>query len=57
MRNPKARWQISVETPPDSGRWVYTATAAVETGTTVRITVTTTDRSGGVAETEENKAV
>jgi hypothetical protein len=28
--------------PIDSGRWVYTATAAVETGTTVRIAVTAT---------------
>ncbi|MEA3349070.1 MAG: hypothetical protein U9Q82_00450 [Chloroflexota bacterium] len=26
----------ALETPADSGRWVYTATAAVETGTTVR---------------------
>jgi hypothetical protein len=41
--------------PIDSGRWVYTA--AVETGTTVRIAVTATDRPGGVAEVEEEKAV
>jgi len=26
----------AVENPVDSGRWVYTATTAVETGTTVR---------------------
>lgn len=27
----------ATETPPESGRWVYTATAAVETSTTVWI--------------------
>ncbi len=43
--------------PIDSGRWVYTATAAVETGTTVRIAVTATDRPVGVAEAAEKKAV
>lgn len=32
---------------------MYTATAAVETGTTVRIAVTVTDRPDGVAEAEE----
>jgi hypothetical protein len=47
----------AVETPANSGRWVYTATAAVGTGTTVRIAVTATDRPGGVAEAEEEKAV
>jgi hypothetical protein len=49
--------------PIDSGRWVYTA--AVETGRSVRIAVTAlrqaqdaaTDRPGGVAEAEEEKAV
>ncbi len=45
------------ETPPDSGRWMYTSTAAVTTGTTVRIAVTATDRPGGVSEAEEEKAV
>lgn len=34
----------ATETPPKSGRWVYAATAAVPTGTLVRITVTATDR-------------
>ena len=29
----------ATETPPNSGRWVYAATAAVDTGTTVRIGV------------------
>jgi len=47
----------AVETPADSGRWVYTATVAVATGTTVRIVVTATDRPGGVGEAEEEKAV
>lgn len=47
----------AVETAPNSGRWVYTATAAVSTGTTVRIAVTATDRPGGVAAAEEEKAI
>lgn len=47
----------AVETPPDSGRWVYTATAAVATGTTVRIAVTATDRPGGTTAAEEEKTV
>ncbi len=47
----------ATETPADSGRWVYTTTAAVDTGTTVRIAVTATDRPGGVAEAVEEKAV
>jgi len=38
----------AVETPPYSGRWIYTATAAVPGGTTVRIAVTASDRAGGV---------
>jgi hypothetical protein len=40
----------ATETPADSGRWVYTATTAVATGTTVRIAVTATDRPGGGGE-------
>ncbi len=47
----------AVETPVESGRWVYAATAAVDTGTTVRIAVTATDRPGGAAAAEEEKAV
>lgn len=47
----------ATETPANSGRWVYAATAAVPTGTTVRIAVTATDRPGGVAEAEKEKAV
>ncbi len=47
----------ATETPPESGRWVYVTTAAVATGTTVRIAVMATDRPGGVASTEEEKAI
>jgi hypothetical protein len=43
----------AVETPPESGRWVYTSTAEVSAGTTVRIAVTAEDRPGGVGEAEE----
>ena len=32
----------AIETPANSSRWIYIATAAVATGTTVRIAVTTT---------------
>ncbi len=47
----------AVETPPESGRWVYTATAVVLPGTTVRMAVTARDRPGGVGEAEAEKAV
>jgi len=47
----------AVETPAESGRWVYAATADVLTGTTVRIAVMATDRPGRVAEAEAEKAV
>jgi hypothetical protein len=47
----------AVETPADSGRWVYAATAAAPTGTTVRIAVTVADRPGGQAQAEEEKVV
>ena len=47
----------ATETPVDSGRWVYTATAAVATGTTVRITVTALDRPGSVAAEETDVTV
>lgn len=47
----------AVETPANTGRWVYTATAAVATGTTVRIAVTATDRPGGVGAAEGEKAL
>ncbi len=47
----------AVETPPNSGRWVYTATAAAPTGTDVRIAVQATDRPGGVGRAEAGKTV
>ena len=49
-------WQ-EAETPADSGRWLYTATADVDTGTTVRIAVTAEDRPGGVSSSEGEKAI
>ena len=36
----------AVETPPESGNWIYKATVAVPTGTPVRILVTAKDRPG-----------
>jgi len=47
----------AVETPANSTRWVYTATAAVETGTTVRIAVTAEDRPGSTDTAEGEKAI
>jgi|SaaInl7_150m_RNA_FD_contig_31_2127879_length_980_multi_14_in_0_out_0_1 hypothetical protein len=47
----------ATETPADSGRWIYTATAAVTTGTTVRIAVTANDRPGGIGTGEGEKAL
>ena len=46
-----------LETAAGSGQWVYTATTAVATGTTVRIAVTASDRPGGVGTATEEKAV
>ena len=45
----------AVETPARSGRWVYTATVGVPTGTPVRIAVTATDRPGHQAVRTETK--
>jgi hypothetical protein len=45
----------AAETPPKSGHWVYAATAAVPTGTAVRITVTATDRPGHAGVKEASK--
>jgi hypothetical protein len=45
----------ATQTPPNSGRWLYTATAAVPTGTSVRITVTATDRPGHAGSKTETK--
>ncbi len=47
----------AVETPADSGRWIFTAGTAVATGMTVRIGVTATDRPGGVGEASEEKTI
>jgi hypothetical protein len=47
----------AVETPAESGRWIYTATAAVVAGTTVRIAVTASDRPGGMGEAAKEKAL
>ncbi len=47
----------AVETPAKSGIWIYTATQAVATGTTVRIAVTATDRPGGKGKAQQEKAV
>ena len=47
----------AVETPADSGRWLYTATTTVTTGTTVRIAVTASDRPGGIGSAEEEKVL
>ena len=47
----------SAETPADPDRWVYTATLAIPTSTTVRITVTASDRPGGLGTSEEERAL
>ena len=38
---------LAVQTPPASGRWLYTASSEVAPGETVRIAVTAVDRPGG----------
>lgn len=47
----------AVETPAKSGRWVYTATAAVPQGTNVRIAVTVSDQPGGSGEAAAEKSL
>jgi hypothetical protein len=47
----------AVESPAKSGRWVYTATAAVATGTSVRISVAASDRPGGKGEGTAEKTL
>jgi hypothetical protein len=37
----------AVEAQVGTGRWTYTATAAVADGTTVTVKITATDRPGG----------
>ncbi len=45
----------ATETPAKSGHWTYHATQEVPTGTTVRITVTATDRPGHTGSKVESK--
>jgi hypothetical protein len=47
----------AVETPPRSGHWIYTATEAVASGTTVRVAVTASDRPGGTGNGQGEKTV
>jgi hypothetical protein len=45
------------ETPADSGNWIYTASQAVATGSTVRIAVTAKDRPGSTGAAQQEKPV
>ena len=47
----------AVESPPQSGNWLYTATAAVASGTTVRVAATASDRPGGMGTGEAEKSI
>ena len=47
----------AVETPVNSGHWVYLATAAVPHGTAVRIAVSASDRPGGLGEATSEKTL
>jgi hypothetical protein len=47
----------AVETPLNSGRWVYLATAAVPQGTSVRIAVSASDRPGSVGQGSAEKTL
>lgn len=47
----------AVETPAKSGRWLYTATAAVATGTQVRIHVSAVDHPGGTGSSDLEKTL
>ena len=47
----------AAESPPDSGRWIYNASADVNPGTTVRFLVTAEDRPGSSAQAEETATV
>ncbi len=48
---------IMVQTPANSGRWVYTATTAVPEGSDVRIAVEVSDRPGGTGEATAEKSL
>jgi hypothetical protein len=47
----------ALQSPPNSGRWVYTATAAIAAGAQVRVQVTATDRPGGAGSSEAQKTL
>lgn len=47
----------AIEYPVGSGQWTYTATANVPAGTIVGVTVTATDRPGGVAGSATTKTI
>ena len=47
----------AVEAPAGTGRWTYTATAAVADGTTITVKITATDRPGGVATSVTTQSV
>ena len=47
----------AVETPANSGRWVYATTTAVPAGTHVRIAVTASDQPGGMGEATAEKSL
>jgi hypothetical protein len=47
----------ALETPPISGRWVYTTTSTVAQGTSVRVAVTVSDQPGGKGESMTEKTL
>lgn len=47
----------AMETPVGSGRSMYTATAAVSPGTTVRLTTTSHDRPGNISTNQANTTI
>lgn len=47
----------AVETPPNGGRWVYTALNNLVQGTTVRIAVMVNDQPGGEGEAMTEKTL
>ena len=47
----------ALQSPPKSGRWVYTAKAAVSAGKQVRVLVTATDHPGGTGRAEAHKTL
>ena len=47
----------AMETPPNGGQWMYTASATVAEGTLVRITVTASDQPGGMSQETFEKSL